>query len=159
VVTIVTTVRQVGEDEFELVSQTFFGEHGPHPGAGKRFRAVLRGAGSSADVASVEGPRRRARLLVAAVLPLDVGSTVGDRPVGTHDGSGASAGARSMPERSVRSDRGSEAIGMIIWNLEALARRVTLVPVWRSFGSHALSGGLRPLPASCEGLVFRMKAG
>jgi hypothetical protein len=31
VVTVVNTVRQVGEDEFELVSQTFFGEHGPHP--------------------------------------------------------------------------------------------------------------------------------
>jgi hypothetical protein len=31
VVTVVDTVRQVGEDEFELVSQTFFGEHGPHP--------------------------------------------------------------------------------------------------------------------------------
>ena len=46
-------------------------------------------------------------------------------------------------------DRGSEAIGTIIWNLEALARRVTLVSVWRSSGSHLLSGGLWSLPDSC----------
>jgi hypothetical protein len=31
VVTITTTLRPLGDDEFELVSQTFSGEHGPHP--------------------------------------------------------------------------------------------------------------------------------
>ena len=36
---------------------------------------------------------------------------------------------------------GSEAIGTIIQNLEMLARRVTLVLVWRSSMSHSLSDG------------------
>jgi hypothetical protein len=31
VVTITTTLRPLGDDEFEFVSQTFSGEHGPHP--------------------------------------------------------------------------------------------------------------------------------
>jgi hypothetical protein len=31
VVTVTTTLRPLGDDEFELVSQTFSGEHGPHP--------------------------------------------------------------------------------------------------------------------------------
>jgi hypothetical protein len=31
VVTVTTTLRPLGEDEFEFVSQTFSGEHGPHP--------------------------------------------------------------------------------------------------------------------------------
>jgi hypothetical protein len=30
-VTITTTLRPLGDDEFEFVSQTFSGEHGPHP--------------------------------------------------------------------------------------------------------------------------------
>jgi hypothetical protein len=38
--------------------------------------------------------------------------------------------------RTLILDRGSEAIGTIIWNLEALARRVTLVSVWRSSVKH-----------------------
>jgi hypothetical protein len=31
VVTVTTTLRPLGDDEFEIVSQTFSGEHGPHP--------------------------------------------------------------------------------------------------------------------------------
>jgi hypothetical protein len=31
VVTITTTLRPLGDDEFDFVSQTFSGEHGPHP--------------------------------------------------------------------------------------------------------------------------------
>jgi hypothetical protein len=31
VVTVTTTLRPLGDDEFEFVSQTFSGEHGPHP--------------------------------------------------------------------------------------------------------------------------------
>jgi hypothetical protein len=31
VVTVTTTLRPLGDNEFEIVSQTFSGEHGPHP--------------------------------------------------------------------------------------------------------------------------------
>jgi hypothetical protein len=31
VVTVTTTLRPLGDDDFEFVSQTFSGEHGPHP--------------------------------------------------------------------------------------------------------------------------------
>ena len=56
-------------------------------------------------------------------------------------------------------DHGSEGIGAIIWDLEALARRVTLVSVWRSSVKHPLSGCLWSLPDSCGGSLFRMEVG
>jgi hypothetical protein len=44
VVTVTTTLRPLGDDEFEFVSQTFSGEHGPHPdleSGGELFCDVL----------------------------------------------------------------------------------------------------------------------
>jgi len=66
VATLGTTFRPLPNGDLEFVSRSFYGEHGPPPRPGKRFRAVLRRAHSGADLARLKRAKRGKRRTLCA---------------------------------------------------------------------------------------------